>query len=53
MSFKNTIFERNEFIDMLRFISIALVLLHHFNIPYKLYETFLTFDFFNESFKQC
>lgn len=50
MSFKNTIFERNEFIDMLRFISIALVLLHHFNIPYKLYETFLTFDFFNESF---
>lgn len=50
MSFKNTMFERNEFIDILRFISIALVLLHHFNIPYKLFETFLTFDLFNESF---
>lgn len=24
MSFKNTMFERNEFIDILRFISIAL-----------------------------
>lgn len=46
---KNT-FERNDFIDILRFISITLVLLHHFNIPYKLYETFLTFDFLNESF---
>lgn len=50
MSFRNTVFERNEFIDILRFISIMLVLLHHFNIPYKLYETFLTFDFLNESF---
>lgn len=50
MSFKSTLFERNEFIDILRFISISLVLLHHFNIPYKLYETFLTFDFLNQSF---
>lgn len=50
MSFKDTTFQRNEFIDILRFISISLVLLHHFNIPYKLFETFLTFDFFNESF---
>ncbi|WOE33233.1 MULTISPECIES: acyltransferase [unclassified Acinetobacter] len=50
MSFRDTIFERNEFIDMLRFLSISLVLLHHFNIPYKLFETFLTFNIFNESF---
>ena len=50
MSFKKNTFERNDFIDILRFISITLVLLHHFNIPYKLYETFLTFDFLNESF---
>ena len=50
MSFEKNTFERNDFIDILRFISITLVLLHHFNIPYKLYETFLTFDFLNESF---
>lgn len=42
--------ERNEFIDILRFIAISLVLLHHFNIPYKLYDTFLTFSIFDESF---
>jgi peptidoglycan/LPS O-acetylase OafA/YrhL len=47
---KNSLVDRNEFIDILRFISIALVLLHHFNIPYKLFDTFLTFDFLNESF---
>lgn len=37
-------------IDVLRGISIALVLLHHFNIPYKLQDTWLGFQIFGESF---
>ena len=32
---------RNYKIDILRGISILLVLIHHFNIPYKLHDTFL------------
>lgn len=35
-------------IDVLRGISILLVLLHHFNIPYKLHTTFLGVPFFGE-----
>jgi peptidoglycan/LPS O-acetylase OafA/YrhL len=40
---------RNEKIDILRGISILLVLLHHFNIPYKLHDTFLGVQVFGES----
>lgn len=40
---------RNEKIDLLRGISILLVLLHHFNIPYKLHDTFLGVQIFGES----
>ena len=41
---------RNYKIDLLRGISILLVLLHHFNIPYKLHDTFLGVQVFGESF---
>lgn len=40
---------RNNKIDLLRGISILLVLLHHFNIPYKLHDTFLGIQIFGES----
>lgn len=40
---------RNYKIDVLRGISIFLVLIHHFNIPYKLHDTFLGFYIFGES----
>lgn len=40
---------RNEKIDILRGLSILLVLLHHFNIPYKLHDTFLGVQVFGES----
>ncbi|TCM61815.1 peptidoglycan/LPS O-acetylase OafA/YrhL [Acinetobacter calcoaceticus] len=40
---------RNDKIDILRGISILLVLLHHFNIPYKLHDTFLGVQLFGES----
>lgn len=40
---------RNNKIDLLRGISILLVLIHHFNIPYKLYDTFLGVQIFGES----
>lgn len=40
---------RNYKIDVLRGISIFLVLLHHFNIPYKLHDTFLGVQLFGES----
>lgn len=40
---------RNDKIDILRGISIILVLLHHFNIPYKLHDTFLGVQIFGES----
>lgn len=40
---------RNYKIDVLRGISILLVLFHHFNIPYKLHDTFLGVDIFGES----
>lgn len=40
---------RNYKIDILRGISILLVLLHHFNIPYKLHDTFLGIPIFGES----
>lgn len=40
---------RNYKIDLLRGISILLVLLHHFNIPYKLHDTFLGVQIFGES----
>ena len=43
---------RNYKIDILRGISILLVLLHHFNIPYKLKDTWLGFDFLGEAFAQ-
>lgn len=33
---------RNYKIDILRGVSILLVLIHHFNIPYKLHDTFLS-----------
>ncbi|RYY79756.1 MAG: acyltransferase [Moraxellaceae bacterium] len=36
--------QRNVRIDVLRGISILLVLLHHFNIPYKLHDTLLSVD---------
>ena len=40
---------RNYKIDVLRGISILLVLFHHFNIPYKLHDTFLGIHIFGES----
>ncbi|WP_296280303.1 acyltransferase [uncultured Acinetobacter sp.] len=40
---------RNYKIDVLRGISILLVLIHHFNIPYKLQDTFLGIPVFGES----
>lgn len=40
---------RNYKIDVLRGIAIILVLLHHFNIPYKLQDTFLGVQVFGES----
>ena len=40
---------RNYKIDVLRGICILLVLFHHFNIPYKLHDTFLGVHIFGES----
>ena len=40
---------RNYKIDVLRGISILLVLLHHFNIPYRLHDTFLGIPVFGQS----
>ncbi len=49
-SFKiNSRMMRNYKIDVLRGISILLVLIHHFNIPYKLQDTFLGIPVFGES----
>ncbi|MPW43699.1 acyltransferase family protein [Acinetobacter guerrae] len=39
---------RNYKIDILRGVSILLVLLHHFNIPYKLYDTWFGISVFGE-----
>ncbi|MFW2153817.1 acyltransferase, partial [Acinetobacter gyllenbergii] len=39
---------RNYKIDILRGVSILLVLLHHFNIPYKLHDTWLGISVFGE-----
>ncbi len=39
---------RNYKIDILRVVSILLVLLHHFNIPYKLHDTWLGVSVFGE-----
>ena len=41
---------RNYSLDVLRGLSILLVLIHHFNIPYKLHDTILDFSIFGESF---
>jgi len=43
---------RNYKIDLLRGISILLVLIHHFNIPYKLYDTFLGIKIWGEPLSQ-
>ncbi|MEN3977375.1 acyltransferase [Acinetobacter sp. CWB-B33] len=40
---------RNYKIDILRGVSILLVLIHHFNIPYKLHDTVLGVHIFGES----
>lgn len=40
---------RNNKIDVLRGISILLVLIHHFNIPYQLHDTVLGISIFGES----
>lgn len=40
---------RNYKIDLLRGVSILLVLIHHFNIPYKLHDTFLGIQIGGES----
>ncbi|SPL71594.1 acyltransferase family protein [Acinetobacter stercoris] len=40
---------RNYKIDILRGISVLLVLFHHFNIPYKLKDTFLGVQVFGEN----
>lgn len=45
----NTLIQRNHRIDVLRGISILLVLLHHFNIPYKLHDTLLSVDIGGQS----
>ncbi len=45
----NTLLHRNARIDVLRGISIVLVLLHHFNIPYKLHDTWLSVDIAGQS----
>lgn len=45
----NTLLQRNARIDVLRGISIVLVLLHHFNIPYKLHDTLLSVDIGGQS----
>ena len=45
----NTLRHRNARIDVLRGISILLVLLHHFNIPYKLHDTWLSVDIAGQS----
>ncbi|MFT4021382.1 MAG: acyltransferase [Acinetobacter sp.] len=42
----------NDKIDILRGVSLFLVLLHHFNIPYSLKDSFLGFHLFNEPFIQ-
>lgn len=49
MSFNQLQFNRDYSIDSLRFISIILVLLHHFNIPYKLFDTSINFQIFGEN----
>jgi len=49
MSFNQVQFNRYHSIDSLRFISIFLVLLHHFNIPYKLFDTSINFQIFGEN----
>ncbi|MBC9229769.1 acyltransferase [bacterium SPL81] len=49
MSFNQPQFNRHYSIDSLRFISIILVLLHHFNIPYKLFDTSINFQIFGEN----
>ncbi|MDH0031456.1 MULTISPECIES: acyltransferase [unclassified Acinetobacter] len=48
MSFNQVQFNRYHSIDSLRFISIFLVLLHHFNIPYKLFDTSINVQIFGE-----
>ncbi|MCJ0829937.1 acyltransferase [Acinetobacter sp. NIPH1876] len=48
MSFNQVKFNRFHSIDSLRCISIFLVLLHHFNIPYKLFDTSINFQVFGE-----
>ena len=49
-SFKiNSRMMRNYKIDVLRGISILLVLIHHFNIPYKFHDTFLGISVFGVS----
>ncbi|MGN5765950.1 acyltransferase family protein [Acinetobacter calcoaceticus] len=49
MSFNQVQFKRFHSIDSLRCISIFLVLLHHFNIPYKLFDTSINFQIFGEN----
>lgn len=49
MSFNQVQFKRFHSIDSLRCISIFLVLLHHFNIPYKLFDTSINFQVFGEN----
>ncbi|XID75110.1 acyltransferase family protein [Alkanindiges sp. WGS2144] len=44
-----TLMQRNVSIDILRGVSIILVLLHHFNIPYKLHDTWLSMDVLGQS----
>ncbi len=41
---------RNYRIDILRGVAIILVLLHHFNIPYKLHDTWLGMSVLGEPF---
>ncbi|ENW84255.1 hypothetical protein F909_00162 [Acinetobacter sp. ANC 3929] len=49
MSFNQVQFNRFHSIDSLRCISIFLVLLHHFNIPYKLFDTSINFQVLGEN----